>query len=427
MRSRNRLGWTVFASGVATMLAAVFAMNFTTPEKKIQQSLAHRHAVSDPQFRREMGVLLGPGLLGGNRIGALENGDEIFPSMLEAIRGARHSINFETYIYWSGEIGKIFADALAERSRAGVKVNVLLDWVGSIKMEDSLVQEMQDANVQIEKYRPLKWYSLGRLNNRTHRKILVVDGRIGFTGGVGIADQWNGHAQDPEHWRDLHFKVEGPVVAQYQAAFNDNWIKTTGQVLNGADYFPALANVGEAHAQMFTASPAGGSASMHLMYMMAIAASSEAIDLQAAYFVPDDLIIEALLTASQRGVRIRIILPGKHIDSESVRFASRANWGKLLAQGVEIHEYQPTMMHNKMLIVDHEMVSVGSTNFDGRSFRLNDEASMNVYDRAFASRMDEIFERDLAAAKRYTYETWRHRSFKERLFETLVQPIQSQL
>lgn len=417
----------IFASIAATIVVVVIAMNFKTPEKKLQQPIAHRHAVADPQFRREMGVLLGPGLLDGNQVVALENGDEIFPSMLAAIRGAKHTINFETYIYWSGDIGKTFADALAERAKAGVKVNVLLDWVGSIKMDDKLVDEMKDADIQIEKYRPLRWYNLGRLNNRTHRKILVVDGKIGFTGGVGIADQWGGHAQDPDHWRDLHFKVEGSVVAQFQAAFNDNWIKTTGQVLDGEEYFPALTSIGDMRAQMFTASPAGGSESMHLMYMMAIAAASESIDLEAAYFVPDELIVEALLTACRRGVRIRIILPGKHIDSESVRFASRASWGKLLEEGVEIHEYQPTMMHNKMLIVDREMVSVGSTNFDGRSFRLNDEASMNVYDKPFAARMSEVFEQDLASTTRYTRDMWKQRGVQEKLIESLVRPIQSQL
>ncbi|MEZ5463148.1 phosphatidylserine/phosphatidylglycerophosphate/cardiolipin synthase family protein [Dokdonella sp.] len=427
MQSRKKRNWTIAATVAATIAAVVVAMNFATPEKKLQQTMPHRHAVSDPQFRREMGVMLGPGLLGGNHVVALENGDEIFPSMLEAIRGAEHTINFETYIYWSGEIGKTFADALAERSRAGVKVNVLLDWVGSIKIDDALMKEMKDANVKVELYRPLKWYNLGRLNNRTHRKILVVDGKIGFTGGVGIADQWDGEAQDPDHWRDLHFRVEGPVVWQFQAAFNDNWIKTTGEVLNGAEYFPSLTDVGDLDAHMFTASPAGGSASMHLMYMLAIAASSETIDLQAAYFVPDDLIVEALLAARQRGVQVRIILPGQHIDSESVRLASKASWGDLLEHGVEIYEYQPTMMHNKMLIVDHEMVSVGSTNFDGRSFRLNDEASMNVYDHAFASSMSKVFELDLAETTRYTYETWQQRSLKEKFLESIVRPIQSQL
>ena len=276
-------------------------------------------------------------------------------------------------------------------------------------------------------YRPLRWYNLGRLNNRTHRKLLVVDGKVGFTGGVGIADQWSGHAQDPDHWRDLHFRVEGPAVAQFQAAFNDNWIKTTGEVLNGEAYFPPLQPVGAMDAHLFIASPAGGSESMHLMYLMAIAAAEHSIDLQAAYFVPDELIMKALIAARHRGVRIRVLVPGKHIDSETVRLASKAHWGELLLADVEIHEYQPTMMHNKLLIVDGLMVSVGSTNFDVRSFRLNDEASLNVYDATFAARMTEVFEQDLKPSVRYTYERWEQRPYKEKFAERFILPVKSQL
>ena len=421
------MSWTIAITVLATLLIAALAMNFKTPEKTLERKIEHRYAVSDPQFRREMGVLLGPGIVPGNTVTDLENGDEIFPSMLEAIRGARKTITFETYIYWSGDIGQRFADALAERARNGVAVKVMLDWAGSIKMDDALLEQIKAAGVEVHQYRPLKWYNLGRLNNRTHRKLLVVDGRVGFTGGVGIADQWEGHAEDPDHWRDLHFRIEGPVVAQFQAAFNDNWIKTTGVVLNGADYFPPLERMGDMDAHMFVASPAGGSESMHLMYLMAIAAAERSIDLEAAYFVPDDLIIKALLAARHRGVRVRVILPGKHIDSETVRLASKAHWGELLLAGVEIYEYQPTMMHNKLLVVDGLLTSVGSTNFDVRSFRLNDEASLNVYDAAFAARMTEVFEADLKPTVRYTHDMWQRRPLKEKLFEKFVLPLKSQL
>jgi cardiolipin synthase len=421
------MAWTIFITALVTVLAVTLAMNFKTSEKSLERKIEHRYAVADPQFRREMGVLLGPGIIPGNRVGDLQNGDEIFPAMLEAIRGATITITFETYIYWSGDIGAKFADALSERARAGVKVKVMVDWVGSIRMDDDLLQRMKDAGVEIHKYRPLKWYNLGRLNNRTHRKLLVIDGRIGFTGGVGIADQWEGHAQDTDHWRDLHFRIEGPVVAQVQSAFNDNWIKTTGEVLNGADYFPPLEAVGPMDAHMFVASPAGGSESMHLMYLMAIAAAERSIDLEAAYFVPDPLMIQALQAARHRGVRVRVIVPGKHIDSDTVRLASKAHWGELLLAGVEIHEYQPTMMHNKLLIVDGLMTSVGSTNFDIRSFRLNDEASLNVYDADFAARMTEVFEADLKPTVLYTYRMWKERPLREKLFEKFILPIKSQL
>jgi cardiolipin synthase len=279
----------------------------------------------------------------------------------------------------------------------------------------------------VHRYRPLHWYNLSRMNNRTHRKLLIVDGRTAFTGGVGIADQWEGHAEDPDHWRDMHFQLTGPAAAQFQAAFNDNWIKATGEVLNGPDYFPPLESAGDMHAHLFIASPAGGSESMHLMVLMAIAAAEHTIDLEAAYFVPDDLVVKALLSARQRGVRIRIIVPGKHIDSEAVRLASKASWGPLLQSGVEIHEYQPTMMHNKLLIVDTELVSVGSTNFDERSFRLNDEASLNIYDRHFAARMAREFEADLSQARAYTYATWAARPWREKLAERFISPLRSQL
>lgn len=412
---------------LATLLAVIVAMNFVTPEKRLERKLVHRYAASDPQFRREIGVMLGPAITRGNHVTALQNGDEIFPSMLQAIKGAQRTITFETYIYWSGRIGEEFTRALTERAANGVRIHLLVDWAGSHKMDEALVERMRRADIQIHHYRPLHWYHLGRMNNRTHRKLLVVDGRIGFTGGVGIADLWLGHAQDPRHWRDSHFRVEGPAVAQMQAAFNDNWIKTTGEVLNGEAYFPPLGPAGDMDAHLFISSPAGGSESMHLMYLMSIEAATKSIDLAASYFVPDELAVRALLAARRRGTRVRILLPGPHTDSDAARIASKAEWEPLLRARVEIREYQPTMLHTKMLVIDNEMVSVGSTNFDIRSFRLNDEASLNIYDREFAQAMTRVFEADLQHGRRYTLEDWRNRPMKERFAEKFLQPIKSQL
>jgi cardiolipin synthase len=419
--------WTIVITAALTVLAVVIAMNFATPEKKLERKIEHRYAVADPQFRREMGVLLGPAILHGNRVTDLENGDEIFPAMLEGIRSAKKTITFETYIDWSGEVGKKFADALSERARAGVDVNVTIDWAGSVSMDENLLTQMKDAGVHVERYRPLHWYNLGRMNNRTHRKLLVIDGRVGFTGGVGIGDPWEGHAQDPDHWRDIHFRIEGPVVAQMQAAFNDNWIKTSGRVLNGGDFFPPLEPVGDMDANMFMSSPASGSESMHLMYLLVLAAAAHSIVLEAAYFIPDERITNALVAARHRGVRIRILMPGKNTDSDAARMASKSAWGPLLLAGVQMYEYEPTMFHNKMLIVDRQMVSVGSTNFDLRSFQLNDEASLNVYDAAFADRMTQVFEADLGHGRQYTYQTWKNRPFKEKFAERFIQPLKSQL
>lgn len=425
--SRKKAYWILAATVMATVVALLFSFNFIRAEKTLERSVEHDYAINEPQFRREMGVLLGPGITRGNLVEALDNGDEIFPAMLEAIRGATQTINFETYIYWSGDIGREFSQALSERARAGVKVNVIIDWVGGLKMDSDVVARMKAAGVRMEFYRPLSWYNFSRFNKRTHRKLLVVDGRLGFTGGVGIADQWAGRAQDPEHWRDMHFRVQGPVVAQIQAAFIDNWIKTTGRVLNGEEYFPPLVPVGDMDAHLFISSPSGGSESMHLMYLMAIAATRETLDVHASYFVPDKLAVRALRMALKRGVRVRVLVPGEHIDSDLVKVSSRAIWGDLLQGGAEVHVYQPTMMHVKSLIADGLLVSVGSTNFDIRSFQLNDEASLNVYDRDFAAHMTAAFERDLQQAKPYTYEEWLARPWHERLTEAVGLPLKSQL
>lgn len=419
--------WAIAGTVLCTLVVVIVAINLHVPEKKPRHSMEHLYGITAPQFKREMSVLLGPAILAGNRITALQNGDEIFPAMLTAIRQARQTITFETYIYWSGDIGRQFAAALSERARAGVKVRLMLDWLGSEKMSGSLLDGMRAAGIEIERYHPVKWYSLARLNNRTHRKVLVVDGVVGFTGGVGIADQWTGHAQDPDHWRDTHFQVQGPVVAQMQTAFLDNWIKTTGKVLHGESYFPPLTNSGTQEMHLFMSSVAGGSESMRLMYLAAITAAEHSIDMEAAYFVPDDLMREELLKARARGVRIRILVPGSHIDSETVRVASRRSWGPLLNAGMQIFEYQPTMLHCKMLIFDQYMTSIGSTNFDARSFELNDEASLNVYDSQFAQQMTAIFERDIALAKAYSAQQWRQRPLAERFAEVVLRPIESQL
>jgi cardiolipin synthase A/B len=425
-RRRNMI-WIVAGSVIFTIAAVLLAVNLSTGEKKIEQRIERLYALDDPRFHDELGVLLGPQFLPGNRHRVLVNGDQIFPAMLAAIRAAKTSITFETYIYWSGAIGREFADALIERARAGVKVHVLLDWVGSAKVEAGFVEEMSTAGVQIRKFHPPHWSHLGRMNNRTHRKLLVADGRLAFTGGVGIAPPWTGDAQDAEHWRDTHFEIEGPVVAQIQSVFIDNWIKVTGDVLHGPAYFPALAPAGSSLSQMFSSSPTGGSESMQLMYLMSITAASRSIDLSAAYFVPDELASKALVAAMKRGVKLRIVVPGEHIDSDAVRSASRARWGPLLAAGALVAEYAPTMYHCKVMIVDGLLVSVGSTNFDNRSFRLNDEATLNILDAAFARQQTAIFAEDLARSRPITHEAWLARPWREKIGERLASLIGNQL
>lgn len=418
--------WYV-AAGVAAALIVLVLLNLHTVMPRVGRDLDHLYGLDSPQFRRSMGTLLGPGFLDGNRIETLLNGDEIFPAMLKAIRSATRSVTFETYIYWSGDIGKEFADALCDRARAGVPVHVLLDWVGAGKIDRATIDGMKEAGVEVEKYRPLKWYNLTRINNRTHRKLLVIDGKVGFTGGVGIADIWTGHAQDPDHWRDTHFRLEGPAVAQMQAAFLDNWLKVKARVLHGDDYFPPLTSAGNAQGQVFKSSFGEGSESARLMYLLSIASAERSILLANSYFVPDDIAISQLVAARQRGVRVEIIVPGKHIDSQTVRMASRGEWGPLLEAGVEIHEYQRTMFHVKVMVVDGLWASVGSTNFDPRSFSLNDEANLNVMDAEFAHRQEEIFEADKQLTRQITLASWLKRPLRERLANRVAGLLRSQL
>jgi len=418
---------TIPITAFVTLIIILVIANLSSGEKKIEHKIERLYSSDDPQFLRSMGLLLGPPVISGNRFEMLLNGDRIFPSMLEGIRSARKTITFETFIYWSGEIGEQIAQALADKAREGVAVHVLLDWVGSSKMDKHYLNILRDAGAEVIQYHKPHWTGLGRMNDRTHRKLLVIDGQIGFTGGVGIAPEWTGHAQDEKHWRDTHFRVVGPVVGHMQAVFMDNWVKATGNVLHGPDYFPHMETQGDGLAHMFSSSPSGGSDDMQLMYLMAITAATHSIHLASAYFVPDKLTINAIVEAAKRGVKVQIITPGKRIDTHTVREASRACWGDLLKAGVEIYEYQPTMFHCKLLVVDEYLVSVGSTNFDSRSFKLNDEANLNIYDRDFAKQQTATFADDIMKSQQVTLEAWMHRPLTEKLIEKGVRLLDTQL
>ncbi|HEY1286786.1 MAG TPA: cardiolipin synthase [Burkholderiales bacterium] len=412
---------------LATGLAVLVAANLSLGDKKIDTSVTSLYGVGDPEFVRTMSVMLGPALVPGNRVRALVNGDEIFPEMLAAIRGARRSITFEMYIYWKGSVGEQFTAALEERALSGVKVHVLIDALGSQKIEKTVIARLRDAGAQVRLYNPVRWDTIARMNNRTHRKIMVIDGAVGYTGGAGIGDEWSGDAQDAAHWRDTHFRLEGPAVAQMQAAFMENWIEVTGEVLHGPDYFPELRPAGGELAQFMVSSPGGGGESAQLLYLMSIAAARRSIQLSAAYFVPDDNEVRQFVEAAARGVRVQIIVPGPITDTAAVRRASRSTWGELLRAGVEIYEYQPTFYHVKVMTVDGLWVTVGSTNFDTRSFSTNDEANLDVYDRAFAGAQERIFAQDLARSRRVTLEEWERRPLSEKLWDHALGLLSSQL
>lgn len=420
---------TVFINAAIVLVTGfviLCVLNLSLGNKQIDKPLVRRHSVMDPAFERTVGAVLTPQLVSGNRIQTLLNGDQIFPAMLSALQNAKTSITFETYIYRTSSIGMKFETAFADAAQRGVQVKVLVDWIGG-ELADSGLERMRAAGVEVQLYNPPRWNTLGRVNNRTHRKLMVVDGRIGFVGGVGIADDWRGNAQNAKHWRGTHFQVEGPVVAQLQSAFIDNWLQTTGEPLDGEAFLPPLAAVGSSPAHVFGSSPGGGSKSMQLLYLMSITAAAKSIDLSAAYFVPDEVAIRSLVAAARRGVRVRILTPGSHMDMATVRRASRAAWGPLLEAGVQIFEFEPTMFHCKVMVVDGIWVSLGSSNFDARSFSINDEANLNVYDAVFAAEQAGVFEDDLMRSQAITLDGWRNRPWNERGLDYVAGIFASQL
>jgi cardiolipin synthase A/B len=389
--------------------------------------MKHQFGVRDLAFLQTMHALTGSPMSEGNRVTILKNGVEIFPAMLAAIRDAQKTINLEFYIYWDGEIGRKFAEALAEKARAGVAVKVILDAVGSAQMSRSLVNFMARNGIDVEWYHPIRWYTLSTLNHRTHRKLLIVDGRIGFSGGVGIADDWLGDGDAKNHWRDTVARVEGPVVTQMQSAFMDNWVKSRGELLTGLDYFPALAPTGPHLTQVLKSSPSEGSSTVKLLYIISIVSAVKSIYISNAYFVPDADTTRALEGAVRRGVDVRVIVPGEFTDVPIVRQASRWHYELLLRRGIRIFEYQPTMMHAKTMVVDGAWTTIGSSNFDDRSFRLNDEVNINIYNDDLAAQMETMFHADLARCEEVTLRKWFRRGWWDKTKEKLAGVFRPQL
>jgi cardiolipin synthase A/B len=425
-RLRPRLTVRRALLAVAAVSAAALLVAAVGPQPPTVERIP-AIAVADPAFAATLQAHLGAPVVAGNRADLLLNGDEIFPAKLAAVRAARRSINYAEYFWAEGAVAQQLADAIAERCRAGVRVNVLLDGVGTLAMPAEHVETMRRASCRVETFRPLGRLSLRRHNNRNHRRILVVDGRLGITGGSGVSEKWTGDGHRDGHWRDTDVRIEGPAVAWLQAAFVENWRETTRELLGGADYFPVPhPGGGEVRVQVIPSSPAGGSYAAYTMILLALTSARQSILLTNPYFVLDDRMTGALLTATRRGVRVVALTPGK-IDHNLVRSASRHGFGQLLLGGVQIFEYQAALLHAKTIVVDGAWASVGSTNFDNRSFALNDELNVAVYDAAVAARLQAVFERDLADARRVEYADWVNRGLTTRLQELLVRPVRDLL
>ncbi len=371
-------------------------------------------------------------IVSGNRIEVLLNGDETFPVMLREIRGAKSTITFAQYLYEDGSIARELAQAFAERCRAGVEADILLDRHGSGKVPSDIIATMKDAGCHVEYFRRVEAdgiifpWKLLRYNYRSHRRVLVIDGQIGFTGGYGISEAWTGNGRMPEHWRDTNARIEGPIVRFLQAAFAESWLETTGIAIGGDGYFPRVELSGNLPAQVVKSSPTGGSLQNYMLFLLSINSAKKSILITNPYFIPDDVMTEALVKAATRGVRVVVLLPGE-IDSQLTYSTSRSHYGPLLLGGVQVFEYKASLMHAKTVVIDGVWATIGSTNFDSRSFALNQEINLTVYDSGIAHRLEEIFQEDLKYSQQITYEQWRSRSIFERFVEFFAFPIKEQL
>jgi len=383
--------------------------------------------IAEPSFRATVVGYAGGVVVGGNRIDVLLNGDEIFPAKLDLIRAARKTITYAQYVFEEGEPAADTAQALAERCRAGVKVHVLVDAVGSLMMPSQYRDWLTEAGCELAFYRPLSPWAMDRVNNRNHRRILVADGRVGVTGGSGTSGKWSGNGRQEGQWRDTDLRLEGPVVSQLQGAFAENWLEATGVALGGPDYFPSpIEAKGQVESQIVRSSPAGGSVAMYTMFLLAIASARQSIYITNPYFVPDDKMLSTLLQARQRGVRVVLLLPGA-TDHNLVRQASRSELGRLLQAGVKVYEYRAALLHAKTMVIDSIWATVGSTNLDRRSFELNEELNLVVYNPDIARRLEGVFEADLRGSREVTYEAWKNRGILSRFLEALSLPFRDQM
>ena len=409
MKERTRkIGRIVI--GIFSVLLIAWGLSYWFARKPIRKEIEVSYSVGDAVFLRTINALVGTPFTSSNAVETLVNGKEIFPSMLEAIRAAKTSITFETYIWSTGKICDEFKEALSKKAKAGVKVLVLVDGMGSIKLKQSEINDLHKAGVRLVKFNRDQWYKINfQINHRTHRKVLVVDGKIGFIGGSCLHDSWLGDAETEEQWRDTHFRIEGPAVAELQGIFADNWRQTTGEVLHGPNFFPELKAAGALPVQCYMCGPKENQENIRLAILYAISAAKKNLRIAHAYFVPDELTMKTLLDARRRGVEIEVIVPSK-TDSKLVKAASRVHWDELMEAGVKFYEYGPAMYHVKEIIVDDVLVIAGSANFDNRSFRINDEANFNVFDRTFAAKQTEVFESDKKHSRTLSLEDIQNRS-----------------
>ena len=414
--------WLTIA-GVAFIVWFVLVVLFTPA---INYHLSRRTSVRDEGFLYTIQSTCQAALHHHNRVDVFTNGPCFYPAMLDAIRKAEHSINMEVYIFQPGKITDQFVDALSERARKGVNVTIVVDAVGSFSLWGRPVRKLRDAGCRIEAYQRLQWYSLARLNNRTHRELLVVDGRIAFAGGAGIADWWMFKGDHKKPWRDTMARIEGPIVSALQGVAAENWLECCGEILTGPEYFPELHPAGDTTAFVVKSSPSDRATASRVTFQLLMEGADHHVRISTPYFLPDRALRRALIGIATRGVVVTVVVPGPATDQKWVRLASRRMWGPLLEAGVRIFEYRDTMMHAKVLVVDGEWSVIGTTNMDNRSFEHNDEVNVAMRDRSVAGRLLADYERDLIDSTEITLAAWRTRPLWEKIVGPFVWILERQ-
>ena len=366
-------------------------------------------------------------LLEGNSAELFFNGDGFFPLLFKEIAAAKETIHYETYVWWTGDICRQVAEAFAARARDGLEVRLMLDAVGSFKMDKRLLELMKDAGVKVTRYHPIRIIDLGQLNKRTHRKLAIFDGRTAFVFGHGISHEWTGNGQGKENWRDTGVRLRGPIVNAAQSCFAQHWVEETQEVLVGETYFPHLEPEGELRMHMLAGAPLGGISDLELMFKLAIASAQKELLIQNPYFIPDEESCKLLEKAVKRGVDVRVMIPGPVTDSALVKHAGHHHFPDLLKRGIRIFEHQDTMIHQKIMIIDGMWSHVGSTNLDDRSFDINEEAGVGIVDKGIAAQLKEAFEADAKHCVELKWEDWRDRTVWHRAFDGICYLLSGQL
>jgi len=416
----------VFGLFIFYLIGSILFFNATPKEKRVTEPIFSYYSVADGGFVRETGLLTGRNWVYGNYIEVIDNGEDIFDSMIGDIRSATKSITKETYNFWGEKVATTISEELAEAARRGVSVHFIMDFVGSRNATGEQLDIMKEAGVDVVRWRKPAWYQLSRLNHRTHRKILVIDGETAYMGGANTADDWIKDV-DEGGYKDYHYRITGPIVNEIQGAFSENWVASTGRLLTGTHYYTDPDTTGRTRMQVTTSNPREGQKKIRKNKLYLIASARENIRLAYAYFFPDHEVIAALVEAAERGVLIQTITPGEKIDQKYLRYASQNRWGELLRAGVEMYEYRPGMYHTKLMIVDDTYVSIGSSNFDNRSFRINDETNLNILDEEFSALMVQNFENDLEESDLFTYSDWENRPLMRKFSGWITQIIGPQL